>query len=702
MSRSIIVEGRNCWCSARVDRLAFLIDGAAYFGAVAEAIERAREQVLILGWDFDARVRLRYGNDSRDRVGDVLKRAVRRSRGLTVRILEWDFSLMHAFRRRPIPFISRPAPYHRRIYIRTDNAHPVGASHHQKLVVVDDSVAFLGGLDLAARRWDTADHAVNDPRRVDPGGERYPPFHDVQVAVDGAAAARLGELARERWRRATGERLAAPRRGGEVWPPSLPAELEAATVAIARTEPAFAGRGEVREVERLFVDCIRAAKRWIYIENQYLTSASVADVLAERLAERDGPEIAIVLTRDSSGWLEQSTMDVLRTRVLRRLRSIDRRGRLRVYYPVVAGDSGETDVYVHAKAMVVDDRLARVGSANLSNRSMGFDTECDLALESDGDSRIEQVIGGLRDRLLGEHLGVEPQRVRATLAASGSLLKTVESLRGSGRRLEPLDREAPAWLMAALPDREVMDPERPISLQQWLEDYVPTEPRRFSRFNIIGVALLGLLALGLTAVHGLTPLGTALQPLTAADTLPLEPVLAGPVALAAIYVVGGLILIPVTILTVATVLVYGPFLGFGYALFGVGLSAIAGYWLGRSLERDAVLRIARSFVNPVGANLACTGLRPITMLRLLPAIPFSLVSLVAGASRARLGDFALGTLLGITPWLAGVTLLADRLAAAIRDPGALSLASLVAVVAGLSLGTWALLRRLGGRRTSQA
>src|SRR3546814_9275858 len=84
---------------------------------------------------------------------------------------------------------------------------PVGAAHHQKLVVVDDAIAFIGGLDLTIRRWDTSDHAADQPLRTDPAGQPYTPFHDLQLMLDGAAATALAEVARGRWQRVTGERL---------------------------------------------------------------------------------------------------------------------------------------------------------------------------------------------------------------------------------------------------------------------------------------------------------------------------------------------------------------------------------------------------------------------------------------------------------------------------------------------------------------
>jgi phospholipase D1/2 len=105
--------------------------------------------------------------------------------------------------------------------------------------------------------------------------------------------------------------------------------------------------------------------------------------LASCLGEKDGPEIVMVLPAKSSGWLEHSTMDVLRNRLLQHLDESNRFGHLRTYCPVVPG-LGEGQINVHAKVLVIDDTLVRVGSSNLSNRSMGLDMECDLAIEAGG------------------------------------------------------------------------------------------------------------------------------------------------------------------------------------------------------------------------------------------------------------------------------------------------------------------------------
>jgi phospholipase D1/2 len=462
----LLSPGENCWRVERAGRLAVIIDAAGYFAAARSAIMRAKHSVILIGWDFDLRIELepaRAATDVPDGLGQFLKWVAGKRPDLRIYVLQWDGAMVATIARQIVPMLWLELVWHRRIHFRLDSDHPWGACHHQKIVVIDDALAFCGGIDMTADRWDTRAHRDHDPCRRRPDGSAYGPFHDATVAVEGPLARALGELARERWFRASGRRLGPPPPARDLWPEGLQPLLDDVDVAIARTHPRRPGRPPVHEVEQLYRDLIAAGRSMIYCESQYLASAAIAEAVTRRLAEPAGPEVVIVNPQTEPGVLEQEAMDSARTLVLRRLRAADRHRRLAVYYPVA--DQG-TPIYVHAKVLIVDDRLLRIGSSNLNNRSMGFDTECDLAIEAPDDpargAQVRERIAGLRDDLLAEHLGVEPAEVAAALREHGSLIAAIEGLRRQdGRTLLPIETERLGPAERLVPDLRLLDPAYP-------------------------------------------------------------------------------------------------------------------------------------------------------------------------------------------------------------------------------------------------
>ena len=699
---SILKPGYNCWRLDHASRAAFLIDAAAYYKAFRAAVLKARHSILMLGWDIDSRVKLVRDDDPGplpNSLCEFLNAVVSRSGGPNAYVLTWDFAMLYALDREWLPLYKLDWRTHRRLHFRMDDKHPPGGSHHQKVVVIDDRVAFVGGLDLTRARWDTPEHLPNDPRRVEGDGKPpYRPFHDVQILVEGDAARALGDLVRDRWHRATGRRLApAPPAAYDAWPDYLPADVTDIGLAIARTDPVYDGRPEVREVELLYHDAIRAARRYIYLENQFLTASGIVDALTQRLAEPDGPEVVLVLALRTDGWLSQQTMDVLRSRMIYRLRQADRFGRLRVYYPDLPGLDPQC-INVHSKVMVVDDEFARVGSANLNNRSMGIDTECDVAFEASGEERVRRGIRVLRDRLLGEHLGVEPTTVATAIARHGSVIAGIDSLRGGQRTLKEFDVPPPEQVTSWLPNPELLDPERPIDPDQLTDQFVPPEERVPAHRRLMVAIGILLALLGMAAAWRWTPLGEWLDVDRLSDYIasfrgsPSAPVIA-----IGAFVVGGLLVVPVTLLVAVTALAFGPVQGFIYSLVGSLLSAACVYGIGHLLGRNTVRRLAGSRLNRLSKRLGERGIVAVTVVRLLPVAPFSVVNLVAGASHIRFRDFAIGTVLGMLPGIIGINFFIDRLSATLRNPGLGSALVLVAVIAFIVLGAvwlrrWALKR----------
>lgn len=424
--------GRTCCAAARADRAAMLIDSERYFAVVGEAMKHASRSIWVLGWTFDPRTLMDPADHGEgcDPIGEVLKNAA--NRGVDVRVLVWRTALPVAATQGFYPQKAVGAFKGSRVRFKLDGEHPFGACHHQKVVVVDEALGFCGGGDFSVDRWDTPAHPDTDPRRCLPTGRQHAPRHEVMMMVEGAPARAMADLCRDRWTRATGERvepLSAPY--DDCWPATAKAEFGAVTVGVARTDPARAAR----EVEALHVHAIAHARRSIYLENQYVAGPTMADALAARLGDPEGPEIVIVTTRHSPSWFDRATMDRTRDGFVDRLRAADRHGRLAVYCPLTPG--GKT-VIVHSKVSVIDDRLLRAGSANLNNRSAGFDTECDLAIEAD-DEASRAGVTAFRDRLLSHYIAADPAAFAAIARERGvkAAIETLDS--GASRRLTPLD-----------------------------------------------------------------------------------------------------------------------------------------------------------------------------------------------------------------------------------------------------------------------
>ena len=157
---------------------------------------------------------------------------------------------------------------------------------------------------------------------------------------------------------------------------------------------------------------------------------------------------------------------------------------------------------------------------------------------------------------------------------------------------------------------------------------------------------------------------------------------------------------PITLLILATAIVFGPVSAFLYALAGSLLGAAVTFAAGRALGRDAVRRLAGHRLNHLSRRLARRGLLAVVAVRIIPVAPFTVVNLAAGASHISFRDFALGTALGMLPGIFAITLFSERVLAAVQQPSALTLATLGAVVLGIAAAAW-LLRRLLQRRAAR-
>lgn len=458
------------WRYAKAERVSVIVDAAAYFAHMQEAMLKARRRIFLIGWDFDTRIHLTHGRRGWQRpfrrghpirLGGFIGWLVRHRKELDVRILKWGASIAQFMLRPPMLWDVARWARHRRITFKFDTAHPVACSHHQKVVVLDERLAVCGGIDMTDRRWDTRDHREDDPGRRTVGGKRYMPWHDTTMMMEGEIASALSEMGADRWTRAGGKELPSIAAATDsLWPEALPVQFENVEIGIARTRAKYKDWEQVREIRALFQKHIGEAKQFIYAESQYFASRAVAEAILARMQQPDPPEIVVVHPANADGWLEMQAMDHARAELVRAIEAADKTGRFSIWTPLV----GKTPIYVHAKLMVIDDAVLRIGSANLNNRSMGLDSECDVFIDSrrPGNGHAVGAIAALRHSLLAEHLGLEQDAIVALLERHGSMRALIEnSGTPNGRRLE---RYRPPELSDAerkLAESQFLDPEHP-------------------------------------------------------------------------------------------------------------------------------------------------------------------------------------------------------------------------------------------------
>jgi len=600
---TIVQPGKNCWRVERADRFYCVQDAADYFRLVRNALLQAQQTVFILGWDIFPAVDLLPGDEASDaptRLDHLLAFITRRRPRLRCYVLIWDYAALYTLERDPFARWKLGWRTARRIRFGFDDRIPFGGSHHQKIIVVDDQLAFCGGIDLTGHRWDTSAHRVDEPARRS-AGEPYEPYHEVQAMATGPLATALGTLARDRWR-AIGERRLPPLRvsSDDLWPSEVAPDLTDVDVAISRTVPEIEGHPAIRECESLFLDSIARAKQTIYIESQYFTNDALAEALAARLREPNGPEIVIVSPQECHGWLEQNTMGVFRDRVFRLMIAADTNKRLRLVYPA-ASRAQNVPTFIHSKVMIVDDELARIGSANFSRRSMGVDSECDLAVEAGGDPRVQAGIRHMRDRLVAEHLGLPVDAVARGVEHAGSLRAFVDSRAQADRTLARIELPPVTETPASEALRQAADPDEPILSGSLIADVVPP----------------------VDAVAGVRP--------------------------HVITLVANFVLFSPSWMAIAAGVLLGAFRGGIVALLASVAVAAAGYAAGRwmgpvALPRWMSRRAYRS-VRQLGAQ-AVVG---VLVLRLASVASAGSIHLICGASRVSFSSYLAGTAIGLAP-----------------------------------------------------
>jgi phosphatidylserine/phosphatidylglycerophosphate/cardiolipin synthase-like enzyme len=364
-----------------------LIDGAAVLPRIAEELRKARSHVHVAGWYVSPDFALER-DGGRVELRSLLAALAER---IDVRVLMWAGSPLPLFRpdRKDVEGVRCALTFGTSIRFAADAKERPMHCHHEKLVIVDDRVAFVGGVDLtsyAGDRYDTPQHRA----RGEVG------WHDAALMIRGPLVADVADHFRMRWEEVAGEELPKPRRSpraGEV-------ELQ-----LVRTVPEKVyrslPRGDFRILEA-YTRALSSAQKLVYLENQFFWSSEIAEILERKVADPPDEDFRVVLLLPVN---PNDGGDDTRGQLADLLDCDDGAGRVLACTLTALGELGPCPVYVHAKIGIVDDRWLTLGSANLNEHSLFNDTEVNVVCCD------PELARQTRLRLWSEHLELPPQEV---------------------------------------------------------------------------------------------------------------------------------------------------------------------------------------------------------------------------------------------------------------------------------------------------
>jgi phosphatidylserine/phosphatidylglycerophosphate/cardiolipin synthase-like enzyme len=357
-----------------------LIDGAEALPRIAEALRGARSHVHLTGWYLTAGFALERQAEPtilRNLLADLAER-------VDVRVLLWAGAPLPLFRpsRAQVRELKQELTAHTRIQCALDTKERPLHCHHEKTIVIDDRIAFVGGIDLtseAGDRFDSSDH----PARASIG------WHDACALIEGPAVQDVASHFRLRWQEVTSEALPAP---------PAPETVGDTQLQIVRTVPERVYRGLPRGdfgILESYGRALRSARRLIYLENQFLWSAEIEAVLVDKLRRPPHPDFRLLVVLPAK---PNNGSDDTRGMLGELIEADGDKGHLLACTLYARSGNLFDPIYVHAKIGIVDDAWLTIGSANLNEHSLFNDTEMNVVTHDAGVARATRL------RLWSEHL----------------------------------------------------------------------------------------------------------------------------------------------------------------------------------------------------------------------------------------------------------------------------------------------------------
>ncbi|BCO20391.1 phospholipase [Alteromonas sp. KC3] len=700
-SNNIFQPGENCWVESQARFSTPLIDCANYYKALHSAIVKASHSIFIVGWDIDSRIRLLRGKDEQQSeapsvISDLLKWKAEQNPDIKIYLLRWDSSLAFFAQREMWAKEVWEEKTPDNVETVLDDTIPMGGSQHQKIVVIDDELVFSGGMDVSTNRWDTRDHPVISEERDGPDGE-YGPLHDVQMVSSGPVVVDFAKLVRWRWQRVAdsspidireeaqnGEDAPLP----EAWPDDYPPLFENVQCALARTIPFMDEVKPAQEVRHMLLDLIREAESVIYIENQFTTRQEIAETLNKQLKLKPELSVIIVSSYEPKGKFECEAFWASRIEFKAILEKGIDANRVKLTYSSIEDMQGRKAYKrIHSKVMTIDDKYLVIGSSNLSNRSMTLDTEIDTVLYGNTPQNKEK-IAQVRNDLLAEHTGRALDDMPALFESEHPVEALMHNQIAHGYVLTEVRDEVFTEHSVKNVFRALSDPEEPLISVPTLDGAAlpARNPRRRSIMIMIGVTIVAVLG-GLMFWASQSIEWLSSDSINAFLEKSRGTYFALPTVLL-VYVIGGILFFPVTVLSLAVAAIFGPIWGPIYGIMGALLSSAILFGIGKVSGNAGLRKIGGPKVAAVDEKLKRSGIVGVAAIRMLPVAPFSLVNLVAGISSIGIIQFLIGTFLGMFPPMIAKGLVGDSIAQIWQNPSVETISYLAGGIVLWGLMIW--------------
>lgn len=626
-----------------------------YYLELYENFQKARHSIFILGWDVHSEVDLAphlKNPDYPTKLHQLLIRLAKENKDLNIYILPWEYILFYITEREILLAAKLDWLSPSNIHLRWDGYNPIASSQHQKIVVIDDSVAYCGGLDLTMSRWDDQELEVHNKLRLDSHQRSYPPFHDIQIRCEKQNAFSFAKLVRERWKLVTNKEipfLESISFNKNIIDNRRGMTLHVKNQVMLQTRPVNIDGKLKNEIEDCYRSLFEHAQKSIYIENQYLTSSLVIESIVNCLNKEDGPEIVIVLPKFSGDWLEQETMGRLQYFSLLKLKEVKNFQKLRIVFPDDKELEGKDYIVVHSKIILVDDRHLLVGSANLTNRSMRMDSEVAIYAEGNFEKLFPCFLGTIA-RFKKDELEKIYKDNQSYIECVDYILEKATDNQLRQFDIDKKQHKLDSKLMA---NEKIFDQKSPFPEELEINQYVKEYKKHWSLLKKISHnwgLLLTFVAVGSIVLTWYT---IGREPYAQQFLSSLLGYIRNSslviIYICLIYAIAGFVFTPINILILLTVPFFEPMKAYLYVMLGTQCYCLTTYLEGWILQKYKNKKGQVRSSKKLKSRLKKNSLLSLILIRILPVAPSFIIGLGAGYYQVSLGKYLLGSAIGIAP-----------------------------------------------------